>query len=270
MEQATGLTILGGAIGSAKILEKLLGPTADYLGGEIKNYTQKGMNNLGRIFTHASNTLGDKIEEPGQIPPKVLKGILEEGYFSEDQLAGNYFGGVLASSRTGIQRDDRGTSFIKLIGRLSTYQLRTHFVFYAILKRICGGRQDNLGVAIERQKFRIWIPFPVFSKAMDFQPSENPDVLLPHIMNGLSREDLIDGSWTMGSTEDLKESEDLEIDSSGIIFRPSAVGLELYLWAHGKNSVSISDFLSANFSTMLLDDILIPEGAKSYAPDKAN
>ena len=92
MEPATGLTILGGAVGSAKVIEKLLGPTADYLGGEIRNYTEKGLSNLGRVFSHATITLGKKIEDPGQVPPKVLKGTLEEGYFSEDQLSAQYFG----------------------------------------------------------------------------------------------------------------------------------------------------------------------------------
>ena len=270
LEPATGLTILGGAIGSSKIIEKLLGPTADYLGGEIKGYTEKGLNNLGRVFRHASNTLGERIEEPGQVPPKVLKGILDEGYFSEDQLSAQYFGGVLASSRTGIQRDDRGTSFIKLIGRLSTYQIRTHFIFYTILKSICGIRHDNLGILTERQKFKIWIPFPLYSTAMDFRPGENPNVLLQHIMNGLTREELIDGSWNMGSTEHIKKNENLKVDSSGIVFRSSAVGLELYLWAHGESSVAVSDFLSADFSPMPLDDMVIPEGAKSYAPDIVN
>jgi len=270
LEPATGLTILGGAIGSAKIIEKLLGPTADYLGGEIRNYTEKGLNNLGRVFSHAASTLGEKIEAPGQVPPKVLKGILEEGYFSEDQLSAQYFGGVLASSRTGIQRDDRGTSFIQLIGRVSTYQIRIHFVFYTLLKRMCDGRPENLGISNERQKFKIWIPFPLYATAMDFQPDEDPNVLLQHIMNGIAREELIDKTWNMGSTEHLKKSENLKVDSSGIVFRPSAVGLELYLWAHGVSSVAISDFLSADFSPMSLDGMVIPEGAKSYAPDIDN
>lgn len=270
MEPATGLTILGGAIGSAKVIEKLLGPTADYLGEEVRNYTKKGLSNLGRVFSHAASTLGMKIEDPGQVPPKVLKGILEEGYFSEDQLSAQYFGGVLASSRTGIQRDDRGTSFIQLTGRLSTYQIRTHFVFYTLLKRMCNGRPENLGLSNERQKFKIWIPFPLYNTAMDFQSDEDPNVLLHHTMNGLHREELIDGTWNMGSIEHLKKSENLKVDSGGIIFRPSAVGLELYLWAHGVSSVAIINFLTADFSPMTLDGMVIPEGAKSYAPDIDN
>ena len=41
MDPGTGLTILGSAIGGAKLVEKLLGPTADYIvnsGDSILNY----------------------------------------------------------------------------------------------------------------------------------------------------------------------------------------------------------------------------------------
>ena len=39
------------------------------------------------IFKHAETTLGTKIDEPGQVPPKVLKEILLEGYFCDDELS---------------------------------------------------------------------------------------------------------------------------------------------------------------------------------------
>jgi len=104
---------------SAEILQKLLGPTADYLGGEIKSYTEKGLNyvrgrsekggkgeiksytekgleNITIIFKAAIKKLGSKIETDGQVPPRILKEILDEGYFCEDELASEYFGGVLA------------------------------------------------------------------------------------------------------------------------------------------------------------------------------
>ena len=58
MEPETALVIFGGAVGSKEILVKLLGPTADYLGGEIRSYTQKAAENLGRIFSNAQRKLG--------------------------------------------------------------------------------------------------------------------------------------------------------------------------------------------------------------------
>ncbi len=268
MEPGTGLTILGGAIGSAKVLEKLLGPTADYLGGEIRNYTEKGFANLRRVFEHATKTLGKRLEEPGQVPPKVLKGVLEQGYFCEDQLAGQYFGGVLASSRSGVSRDDRGSSFIALIGRFSVYQIRTHFIFYTLFKALCAGRSANLGLSTERDKLKIFIPFASYLPAMDYQPEEKPNVLIPHVMNGLCREELIGQGWSSGSPGHLKKLENVEPESNGIVFRPSAVGLELYLWAHGLSTISVADFLKVDFRPMQLEGMTIPAGARCYAPDE--
>lgn len=142
MDTATGLTVLGTAVGSAKIVEKLLGPTADYVGGGIKDWTEKRVNNVSRIFSIAATRLGGRIEEEGAVPPKVLKGILDEGSFCDDELSAEYFGGVLASSRTGVSRDDRGAAYIAMLGRLSAYQIRAHYCFYHIFKRLFDGTRS--------------------------------------------------------------------------------------------------------------------------------
>lgn len=267
METGTGLTFLGAAVGSAKLLEKILGPTADYLGGEIRSYAEKGTRNLGRIFSHAVTTLGGKIEEPGQVPPKVLKEILQEGYFCEDELSAQYFGGVLASSRSGVTRDDRGASFVGLIGRLSAYQIRTHFIFYSVFRNMCSGRSENLGVRQERDKFSLFVPFAVFDGAMDFQDGEIRNVLVPHVMNGLTREALIAEEWVTGPANRLKrEVPGIEIQTDGIIFGPSAVGIELCLWAHGLGSVPSREFLTCDFVPMQSKAITIPEGSQCLRP----
>src|ERR1043166_8770153 len=102
MDLGTGLTLLG----ASSLAAKLLGPTFDYMGEGLKVGTQKGVANVGRIFTSAAKKLGPKLEEPGGVQPKVLKGILTEGAFCDDPLAAEYFGGVLASARSGNSRDD--------------------------------------------------------------------------------------------------------------------------------------------------------------------
>lgn len=70
-----------------------------------------------------------KLRRPGAVPPKVLKGIIGEAPFCDDELSAEYFGGVLASSRTGVSRNDRGAAFAALVGRLSAYEIRAHFFF---------------------------------------------------------------------------------------------------------------------------------------------
>ncbi len=264
METGTGLSILGTALGSVKLLDKLLGPTADYLGGEIRNYAERGVHNLGRIFKHAEKTLGSKIDEPGQVPPKVLKEILQEGYFCEDELSAQYFGGLLASSRSGIFRDDRGAAFVGLIGRLSVYQIRTHFIFYTIFRNLCSGRSANLALGEELSKFRLFIPASVYMSAMDFQHGENPVILVQHVMHGLHTEALI-AEWAVGHATHLEQVLKVaEFQSYGIAFGPSSVGMELYLWAHGFGSVSPGDFLTCDLVPMRSEAITIPEGSRCF------
>lgn len=56
------------------ILNKLLGPTADYIGGEARGLVEKCNINLDRIFSIAVKRLGNKIAEPGLVSPRVLRG----------------------------------------------------------------------------------------------------------------------------------------------------------------------------------------------------
>ncbi|HEX9830777.1 MAG TPA: hypothetical protein VGA94_03730 [Thermodesulfobacteriota bacterium] len=155
----TGLTILGTAIGSKELVVKVLGPTADYIGGGLQHWTEKSVSSVARIFTNAGAKLGERKELPGAVPPKVLRGILQEGAFCDDELAGEYFGGVLASSRSEISRDDRGAAFISLISRLTSYQIRAHFVFYHIIKNIFDGESLlHIGSPDDRKKWRYLSP----------------------------------------------------------------------------------------------------------------
>ncbi|WP_162048263.1 hypothetical protein [Vibrio taketomensis] len=54
-------------------LSKLLGPTADYLGGELKVFTEKRIENVGRIFKSAEDKLGSEISENGSVPQRSSK-----------------------------------------------------------------------------------------------------------------------------------------------------------------------------------------------------
>lgn len=117
-------------------LQKLLGPTADYLGQGLRDFTERRVNNIGLIFKSAQSKLGERIESPGEVPPKVLKAVLDEGSFSNDLLAIEYFGGILASSRTELGRDDRGARLGKVVDTLSTYQLRAHYLIYTTIRRL--------------------------------------------------------------------------------------------------------------------------------------
>lgn len=223
-------------------LNKLLGPTADYLGQGLKDFVQKRKEIVAQILQNAESKLGDRIDSPGEVPPKVLKAIIDDGSFSNDKLAVEYLGGILASSRTELGRDDRGARTAKIVDRLSTYQLRTHFLIYSTIREIFSNKGFNFNLH-DRPKMQIYIPFSGYIEAMDFNKTELEQVnqITNHIFFGLHSEDLIEGMWQIGPKEDMVRlfagaSED------GVICAPSALGAELFLWAFG-HSDKLGNFI---------------------------
>jgi hypothetical protein len=250
MEQGIGLAILGSALGSAKILEKILGPTAEYIGGGIQSWTEQRVKNVSNIFACTQKKIGDKIEEPGAIPPRVLKVVLDEGSFCSDPLAAEYFGGVLASSRSQVTRDDRGASWLSLVARLSSYEVRSHYVFYrSIYDRFLG--QDFKFNLEDRGKLEVLMPFSSYFAAMEFTQDEMKyiDSILNHAFFGLYKEGLIE-TFVYGNAENLKTQRPDKFEppeEGGILATPSALGCELFLWAHGYGSYSLGSILKLQF-----------------------
>ena len=219
-----GLTVLS----SQEILTKMLGPTADYLGGELKNFVVKCNINLDNVFVKAKEKLGSRLNEPGQVNVRVLKNIIEEGRFCEDELIAEYLGGVLASSKSADGRDDRGIKLISYIKNLSSYQLRFHFIYYYLLYSLSEKYSDSLPEDIflscdeEMERLSIFIPLDVYEKAMDFSDHEKKyeNDMIRHSIEGLMREGLIGkrNADTYLLSPDSQKSTGKVIPSLGITF----------------------------------------------------
>lgn len=238
VDPGTGLAVLG----SAPVVMKILGPTADYVGDGLQHWTERRIENVQRVFRKAEHKLGEEgLNRSGAVPPRVLKEILSEGSFCDDELGAEYLGGVLASSKSGVPRDDRGAALASLVGRLSTYQLRGHYLMYATARRWLteadsSGAKINLGLPQDQKKFgRFFVPFQDWSQAMDFSAEEENDPgILVHIVTGLMREGLL-GAYATGPAGRLSKAvPDTEFpEEGGIIFEVSLLGIELFVMAHG-------------------------------------
>jgi hypothetical protein len=246
-------------------LAKLLGPTAEYLGGELQEFTKKRISNVGRIFSNAENKLGDKVNQPGAIPPKVLKTIINEGSYSEDQIAVEYFGGVLASSRTESARDDRGARIAKALDNLSCYQLRCHYLVYSSIANVFKNQDQSLRINDKRTKLELFIPFNGFTTAMGLTQKEwdNPQ-LLSHIFQGLSSDNLISDHWAFGPVETLKTMSNRPlITMPGIVCTPTASGAELFLWGFGNGNHDLDYIFTNEFSSNIQGIPDVIEGSLS-------
>ena len=93
---------------------------------------------------------------------------------------------------------------------------------------------------------RTFISESCFSKAMALLPNESSFSISSHVMWGLSKEDLIDPvGWAMGSPEELKKfSANIKGSNPGIMLGPSALGVDLLLWAFGNGHIHTEEFLN--------------------------
>lgn len=244
-----GKLIAGAATLWNPLVLKILGPTADYLGEASKEFTKKRIENLTRVFQKAGKKLGNKIDKPGAVPLKVIKGIIDDGSFVDDELAAEYFGGVLASSRSTISRDDRGASLVSLIARLSSYQLRSHCVFYHTIQTMrCRCQVELLDVkpGFRRTLAPVVIPFAVYLEAMAFDSSERWQNIVPHTLSGLERENLI-----------KILSLDTQSEPGLMTVEPTVAGVELLLWAYGRPELDVNDFFKPENILPLPSGIMI-------------
>ena len=225
-------------------IAKLLGPTADYLGEGLRDLTRRRLESIGRIFANASTKLGSQLDEPGHVPPRVLNTVLNEGSYFEDPVALEYFGGVLASSRTERGRDDRGARMAKLVDNLSTYQIRTHYLLYSSIANLFAKSVRRFATDQDRVQMQIFLPIEGYATSMGFSQEEwdNPQIL-QHIWHGLLSDDLIEGRWQFGNQLSLKPIF-AGVPGDGIVCCPSSLGAELFLWAFGHGNAPLEQLLS--------------------------
>ena len=230
-------------------IAKLLGPTADYLGEGLRNLTQRRIESIGEMFSNASKKLGSQIEAPGQVPPRILKAVMNDASYCEDPLVLEYFGGVLASSRTEDGRDDRGARLMKIVDNLSTYQIRTHFLLYSTIASLFSNLGKRFGTAKDRIQLEVFLPFSGYATSMKFSQKEwnNPQIM-HHIWHGLCSDGLIENKWIFGSQETIKH-EFANAPEDGVVCQPSAMGAELFLWAFGYGASPLEHMLSGQIDT---------------------
>lgn len=231
-------------------IAKLLGPTADYLGDELQEFTKKRINNIGSIFKNAEKKLGDNIDEPGSIPPKVLKTIINDGSYSEDEIAIEYFGGILASSRSEHLRDDRGARVAKTLDNLSCYQLRFHYLVYSSIANIFKDQSKSLKNPDARMALEIFVPMMDFANSLGVSQEEWDNAqLIDHIFNGLSSDGLISTQWAYGSKSHLEKAAGIKVSGDGVLCAPSASGAELFLWGFGKGNDNLDVIFTEGFTS---------------------
>ncbi len=251
-----GLTVLG----SKDLLVKLLGPTADYLGSEVSGLVQKCNINLDFVFKRATKKLGERIDQEGSVSPRILRHVLDDGRFCEDEIAADYYGGILASSRETTGKDDQALPYLSKIREMSALQIRLHFAFYYEILRLYSDKRPNLGVSTECHQSGFLLPheflLPLFPP--DKVEKSYWD-MMTHSVVGLSSQGLIT-TYAYGEAETLKRNFP-RANKNGAYMAPNFLGAELFLWGLGIDSPNGHRFFDVQLSKV--EQIIpIPRGAE--------
>ena len=213
----------------------------DYLGEELKLLTQRRVDNFKKIVDSAQKKLRDR--EVKQVPPRVMKALVREATFYDDPLSAEYFGGVLASSVSGVSRDDRGVVVLDAISRLSTYQLRSHYIFYRILRDLYVGK-DLLNPLVPEDRMRLvaYMEFSAYARtmALDHDELHNLSAILTNVLPGLARQSLIQERYAAGTPGELRQiwsAPHASLPAPGFMYLPTPFGFDLFLWAHGREEI---------------------------------
>lgn len=235
-------------------LTRLCGPAADAIAEALGRFATQRLRNVGRVVEIAESRTDTTVD--GSIPMRVAIRMLREAADSDDPLIHEYIGGVLASSRTPLGRDDRGAVLTHLVSRLATYHLRTHYIFYTELRRVLAGKEFNLlDVNEVNATGTVFVPEAVYLPALDLDPTEDFESIAMSSLFTLQRENLI-GLDRGGSIEYLNRS-GRGFPEAGFQIRPTVMGSELYLWALGRGQVSPLDLFDPELDLPKIDDIEI-------------
>lgn len=220
---------------------KLLGPTCDYLGKEIQEWVEKRHNNVERIFDIACRRVGDELDEPGGVSPRILKEVLAEGSFVDDSLTAEYFGGLLACSRSDQADNDFYISTIKLIAQMSNIEIRTHYMLYlAVYRSLHAKSRSWQNIPPVYNLFYIDTNDFLVAADLKDQVSNNP-VILNLCFSNLERNNLVSNAF-WGKPEFLRTKYELLPkalpQNHAICFTPTYHGIELFMYANGLRKFS--------------------------------
>lgn len=214
-------------------LKQLLGPTFETIGKDLASLYAAGRD---RILSTAHRKLRDP-DDGKRTNLRVTRDVLWNGSFAEDEICAEYFGGILAASRSQDGRDDDTIQYVDVVKSLSASQLRLHYIIYHALNRLLvrSAVTMNVGMASELRHHKLWL-----SSAELVQLG----VRLDRDLTILHRAGLIEGYETKAGNALPKDPEELAFTK----INPSIFGILLFAAACN----SLEEW--RRFNTALMED----------------
>lgn len=140
--------------GTAYVAQQLFGKTLAEMGDDLNKVYKS---NRDKLLAKAAS----KVVNPddGAKPNlRVARDVIWNGAVTDDEVCAEYFGGLLAASRSADGKDDSALIYVDCIKALSAKQLHLHFVIYNSLQSqlLKSGKNINPGMQDELSRTEVW------------------------------------------------------------------------------------------------------------------
>ncbi len=223
-------------------LEKILGPVFGEIGADLQKLYGAGRD---RIVQSALKKIDDP-EDGARANLRVARDVFWNGSFTDEAICAEYFGGILAASRSVDGKNDSGIFYVDIIKSLSSGQLKFHYVLYRTLNKLllsdASKKSMNPGQETELQSVELHIPVVGIIEQLGAEDAGA-------ILHGLRSKGLI-GSFQTGN-------HGLESGASMPYLKmsPTSLGIQLFAIANNKFT-NWRDYSTTDFGDF--DDIQLP------------
>ncbi|GEP46029.1 hypothetical protein [Brevifollis gellanilyticus] len=139
----------GAALTAGYTLKTVLGPTLSLLGEDISKLYAAGRDRIIEKAMGKGITEGDGKASN----PRITQEVFRSGCLADSEICAEYFGGILASSRTADGKDDSALPFLDEVKRLSSKQLHLHYVIYSSLNKLVV-KPEARKLSVSRDEFQ--------------------------------------------------------------------------------------------------------------------
>lgn len=237
---------------AGNLLQRLLGPSADVMGAHWADGLRQ--HNLQKLLFKTEER-ARRTGNSGYTKPRLAAAAFDSVQYSEDEILAEYVSGVLASSRSASGGTDDGVPWTALIGRLSSTQLRLHYLLYSIARPVV----SPLGNAFyELEDHSVIVPLGDVLDALN--PGGDPDEPdFSAAFLGLVREGLFSNNYRYGPREFFEKRENERFGSGqygqvrkvatehlpeyALLFETNTQGALLYIWGLGAGAESTDAYL---------------------------
>jgi hypothetical protein len=148
------IVVTAGIASAAYVAQQLFGKTLAEMGDDLNKIYKA---NRDKLLSKAAAKVVDPND--GAKPNlRVARDVIWNGAVTDDEVCAEYFGGLLAASRSDDGKDDSALIYVDCIKALSSKQLHLHFVIYNSLHKslVNAGAAVQPGMQDELSQKQIW------------------------------------------------------------------------------------------------------------------